>query len=42
MIISSQRQDDISTATEFAQPLVTILDLELLHVGGGTETGVLF
>ncbi len=35
-------QENTSIATDFAEPMVTILDLDLMHVGGGTETGVLF
>ena len=42
MTVDFQTQETISIANDFAAPFVTILDLELLHVGGGTETGVLF
>ena len=42
MIADFQTQENISIATDSVEPMVTVLDVELMYVGGGTETGVLF
>ena len=42
MIADFKTQETVSIAAEQSEPLVTVLDLELQYVGGGTETGVLF
>jgi hypothetical protein len=42
MIADIQTQDTTFIATEATEQFVTVQDLDLMYVGGGTSTGMLF
>ena len=42
MIVAIQTQDAVVTATEQQAQYVAVQDLDLMYVGGGTSTGMLF
>lgn len=42
MIVAIQTQEFVVAAIESQEQLVAVKDMDLMHVGGGTGTGMLF